>query len=582
MKIKNSLTISLIGMAAILIVALVYFGYIFWLQGNLEHENGENREKITRIQAAFDQEQQVLVTLCNDWGFWDEAYKFVGSNNLEFLQQYGQSKSLTWVKLGVDYMAIFDSKGKKMLSLASGQENDRSFAEQQKSVADFGASGALHTAVTNSKEGIFQGVVNYDNKLVLAAIALVLPGNGEGEPKGYLLFGKKIDAGFLATVLSKSAVKDVQLEFSASGPSWLKNEQIHHDRTFNYYSAPDAGNQSGYFVIWTQENKPLFISAVVQAKTDGYETMRQFMLFVLLFLFLAILLFLLIARKVLFSKFVKIEKYLQNYDASKVGGNKERLAIGSNDELSDLANALNQTIDEVEALHQNLIDEYEERKTSDRKLLSSQAGTIVSLAKLAEYRDKDTGDHLIRVAATCKTIATKARQRPEFAGLIDETFINTLEISATMHDIGKVGISDAVLRKKGIYTIDEYEIMKTHTILGSITLQEMAGSYPDNDFIKMSRIVARYHHERWNGSGYPEQLSKTDIPLPARIVALADVFDALVSERCYKQAYSLEKSRRIIVDSSGIQFDPTLVEIFCECFEDICQQYQMCLIGADK
>ena len=166
--------------------------------------------------------------------------------------------------------------------------------------------------------------------------------------------------------------------------------------------------------------------------------------------------------------------------------------------------------------------------------------------------------------------------------MIDETFINTLEISATMHDIGKVGISDAVLRKKGIYTIDEYEIMKTHTILGSITLQEMAGSYPDNDFIKMSRIVARYHHERWNGSGYPEQLSKTDIPLPARIVALADVFDALVSERCYKQAYSLEKSRRIIVDSSGIQFDPTLVEIFCECFEDICQQYQMCLIGADK
>ena len=158
--------------------------------------------------------------------------------------------------------------------------------------------------------------------------------------------------------------------------------------------------------------------------------------------------------------------------------------------------------------------------------------------------------------------------------MIDKAFVATLEIAATLHDIGKVGISDTILRKCGPYTPDEYEIMKTHTLLGSVTLQEMSDKHPDNDFIKMAQLIARYHHERWNGEGYPEQLSGIDIPLAARIVAIADVFDALVCERCYKHAFSLEASRKTIVESAGSRFDPLLTEVFAECFADIARQYQ--------
>ncbi len=161
-----------------------------------------------------------------------------------------------------------------------------------------------------------------------------------------------------------------------------------------------------------------------------------------------------------------------------------------------------------------------------------------------------------------KVIATELKNHPIYKEQVTSQFINHLTLSSVLHDIGKVGIEDAVLRKKGIYTDEERKTMQAHTIIGASTIDKVADKYPFMGFLKMASEIARYHHEKWDGTGYPEGLKGEDIPLSARIVAIADVFDALISERYYKPKYSFEESKRIILESSGKHFDPVIVEAF--------------------
>jgi len=133
-----------------------------------------------------------------------------------------------------------------------------------------------------------------------------------------------------------------------------------------------------------------------------------------------------------------------------------------------------------------------------------------------------------------------------------------------LHDIGKVGIPDSILLKPGKLSAEEYEMMKKHTIIGADTLAEVRDKYPDNRFLKLGISIARYHHERWDGTGYPEGLSGTAIPLSARIMAIVDVYDALRSNRVYKEAYSHEESLSIIKEGRNKHFDPVIVDVFVE------------------
>ncbi len=197
------------------------------------------------------------------------------------------------------------------------------------------------------------------------------------------------------------------------------------------------------------------------------------------------------------------------------------------------------------------------------KITSAQVGTIFALAKLAEYRDKETGLHLYRIAEYCKAVARHMRKAyPKYHDIIDDDFIINFEISAPLHDIGKVGVPDKVLLKPGKLTPEEYEIVKTHTLIGAEALREIHAKHPENNFIANAIDVAHYHHEKWDGSGYPTGLKGENIPLPARILSLGDVYDALTTTRCYKEKFSEEKSREIIVNSSGTHFDPIVVESF--------------------
>ena len=156
----------------------------------------------------------------------------------------------------------------------------------------------------------------------------------------------------------------------------------------------------------------------------------------------------------------------------------------------------------------------------------------------------DTGRHLERICAYSLILANELRKDPVFFGVIDNEFLTNLRQSSPLHDIGKVSISDSILLKPGRLTPDEYDEMKNHSAIGSDILQDVVANRDEATFLKMATVVARYHHERFDGTGYPDGLAGKAIPLAARIVALADVYDALISERPYKEAYSPEDRPR--------------------------------------
>ncbi|MEM7682441.1 MAG: HD domain-containing phosphohydrolase [Planctomycetota bacterium] len=191
----------------------------------------------------------------------------------------------------------------------------------------------------------------------------------------------------------------------------------------------------------------------------------------------------------------------------------------------------------------------------------SRNAVLVALAELAEKRDDDTGQHVERISAYAEVLAN--RLRPEFDE-IDDTFLAHLKVAAKLHDVGKVAVDDRVLRKPGKLTDDEYKHIQTHTTSGPDVLMTVRRELADDDMLDMSIHVALYHHEKWNGKGYPMGLQGEEIPLSARIVAVCDVFDALSSKRVYKPAMPREKVRAIILEESGAHFDPQVVAAFKE------------------
>jgi putative two-component system response regulator len=204
------------------------------------------------------------------------------------------------------------------------------------------------------------------------------------------------------------------------------------------------------------------------------------------------------------------------------------------------------------------------RMTSAERILSLETRdvAIFALAKLAESRDPETGAHLERVMNYSRVLAQKLVALGHFTDQIDAEYVRLVYSTSPLHDIGKVGIPDSVLLKPGRLSDREFEIMKSHTTIGAATLEASLKRFPKTRFLRMARDVAAAHHERFDGTGYPNGIKGDDIPLCARIVALADVYDALTSKRVYKDAFAHDIARGIILKDSGTHFDPRVVEAF--------------------
>ena len=187
---------------------------------------------------------------------------------------------------------------------------------------------------------------------------------------------------------------------------------------------------------------------------------------------------------------------------------------------------------------------------------------LTSLGSLAEYRDPETGEHIKRTQVVVQLLAEELQKNPKYKNVITPEFIENLTTAAPLHDIGKVGIHDRILRKPGLLTHDEREIMMQHSQMGYDVLREATLQLHDNAMVRMAAEMALGHHEYWNGQGYPNHKMKDDIPIGARIMAVADVYDALVSKRPYKEPFPHNVAVKEIVSGRGTQFDPDIVDAF--------------------
>ncbi len=212
-----------------------------------------------------------------------------------------------------------------------------------------------------------------------------------------------------------------------------------------------------------------------------------------------------------------------------------------------------------------------------KDLIRTQDTVIFGLAKLAEFRDQETGHHLERIALYSTRLATELMHDPQYRAMVTPTFVWLIGISSALHDIGKVGVEDAILLKDGKLNDEERFRMQLHVKVGGECIRKIEHRLGGSNFLQMAREIVLYHHEHWDGTGYPHGLAGEDIPLAARIVTIADVYDALSVRRIYKSAFDHEECVRIIRDEAGRHFDPELVEIFLKIeseFREIAQRFE--------
>lgn len=261
-----------------------------------------------------------------------------------------------------------------------------------------------------------------------------------------------------------------------------------------------------------------------------------------------------------------VDKFAEDgYDQETLDENVRtlrKLDIYTGDEVEKLYHAISKmTLNQAEQIRYL-------RKLSD-STAKMQEGLIMTMANMVENRDSDTGAHIQKTAAYVRIIAEGLKRKGYYAEKITPKFISDVVRSAPLHDVGKINIPDSVLNKPGKLTPEEFEIMKTHTTAGKKIIEQAISTVQGENYLKEARNMAAYHHERWDGKGYPEGLHGEVIPLSARIMAVADVFDALASPRVYKPAFSMDKAIQIVEEGSGTQFDPKCVEVFLEALPEV-------------
>ncbi len=239
-----------------------------------------------------------------------------------------------------------------------------------------------------------------------------------------------------------------------------------------------------------------------------------------------------------------------------------RLGIRTHDEIENLYHAITKTTDDSV----RYIAESQEKNAIITRM---QENLIITMADLVESRDQNTGDHIRNTSEYTRIIMDQLLREGHYTDLLTPEFRADVYRSAPLHDIGKIRISDTVLNKPGRLTDEEFAVMKLHTVYGGEVIEKTRSASPDISYLNVAKDLATYHHEWWNGRGYPEGLKGEDIPLSARIMAVADVFDALVSKRCYKDGFSFEKSMSIIREEAGTHFDPLVAQAFINASDEV-------------
>lgn len=205
------------------------------------------------------------------------------------------------------------------------------------------------------------------------------------------------------------------------------------------------------------------------------------------------------------------------------------------------------------------------------RITQLQQGIIITIANLIESRDGTTGGHIKRTSAYVELLLKKMQEKGVYKEILTPTYVDYLKKASPLHDIGKITVPDRILQKPGALTQDEYDLIKLHAKAGGRLIEENMDCIVDKEFVEIAQDIAACHHERWNGNGYPRGLQGKEIPLSARILAIADVFDALVSKRQYKEKMTLEQAFEIMEKERGEDFEPILLDTFLDAREELCE-----------
>ncbi len=308
--------------------------------------------------------------------------------------------------------------------------------------------------------------------------------------------------------------------------------------------------------------------AAVDISMDDLKQQAQLYMMKLAVLFLAIFV-------AIFWIVYQLARYSLILPINKIAHFAGMFAFHSEEEMEkNLASIRNLNIttgDEIENLYRAFIKMTEDsvRYTKDvqnktQTISQMQNALIITLADLVESRDENTGQHIKKTAAYVRILLEELKREGAYKDQLTDAFIENVVNSAPLHDIGKIAVPDSILNKPGKLTDEEFEIMKSHTTAGGKIITSIIETVPDSHYLEEAKNLAMYHHEKWNGRGYPTGIAGEDIPLSARVMAVADVFDALVSKRSYKEGFPYEKAFAIIKEESGTHFDPKLVHAFFE------------------
>ena len=333
---------------------------------------------------------------------------------------------------------------------------------------------------------------------------------------------------------------------------------------------------SAYVPVYDDSGKCTAYVCVDVSMPDIADVEREFTFKIstlLLGFFLAVLtICVYLAKRFIVNPVNKLAKLTGDFAYTNDAAREETLAsireleIKTGDEIEHLYNALAKTT-------RDTVDYISESQKKNEAIATFQSGMINVMADLVESRDKSTGTHIKNTAAYVEIICEQMIKDGIYADVVDEDFKNNVVASAPMHDIGKIKISDTILNKPGRFEPDEYEIMKTHAEEGALIIRSVKKTVESQalkeNYLGEAENMAHYHHEKWNGEGYPCGLKGEEIPLSARIMAVADVFDALVSKRVYKPGMPFDKATGIIKESSGEHFDPKVVEAFIHAEEKV-------------
>lgn len=331
---------------------------------------------------------------------------------------------------------------------------------------------------------------------------------------------------------------------------------------------------NGYKVIFDSEGNPAGLMCVeininsIRSELSRY--IRNIVIFVAVFTIVITVIFVGLSEHYIILPIAKLTDYAKDFiknigDQDSIDDSVQKLKsvdINSENEIGELYTT-------VSKMESEMADQYRDIRQFSENVMKMQDGLIILMADMVENRDSDTGDHIQKTACYVRIILRGLKRNGYYIDELTPQYMEYVEKSAPLHDVGKIRIPDAVLNKPGRLTLEEFEIMKTHTTVGKEIIEKAISTVEGGSYLTEARNMAAYHHERWDGKGYPEGLAGEDIPLSARVMAVADVFDALTSKRIYKPAFPLEEALKIIEEGRGTQFDPRCVDVFLEAIPDV-------------